>query len=238
MLRIQYASNLLVHTHSFQNSSRLLKPVAPILALLGNIGLPNCNRTKEFMTWADMNYDRILWIPGALEYSSPAYEAMTWNERGDQIYKSIHTWGLKHTHFCQKLEFIYPGTDIHIIATSLGFPIGYLNQHYVSNSRGIHERMKQLDAAHFMKDEFEWLHQRLTKIYAPTIILSNQYVPNGFVRSGHIYCNIHGVYGTTPVSYTGDKDPWRAINMAGHSDYLPNLYFTFEIHKNKDKNMR
>lgn len=229
----------MVNKLTLQDSSRLLKPVAPVLALLGNIGHPRCNRTKAFMIWAEQNYDRILWVPGALEYSSEGREAITWNEKADQVYESINEWGLKKTVFCQKLDFVYPGTEINILASSLGFPLGYLNQHYVWNCRGEQARMTSNEQTFFMTDEVAWLKRRLEKINMPTIVLSNQHVPSKFGYSTHIFCNIHGIWENTTTSYTGGQNPWRAINMAGHKGYLPDAYFTWDVNNmGKDTKMQ
>jgi hypothetical protein len=227
MLRIQYASNLLVHTRPVLESTRLLRPSAPVLALLGNIGHPYCDRTRDFFRWTETKYQHIFWIPGALEYSSSTENATSWYERSDQIYESIRNWELNRTLFCQKLECRYPGTNINILATSLGFPIEYLNQHYTWNSSDTYGKMTRADMEFFISDEFDWLRRRVNTLNSPTLMLSNQYVPNGFSPSTHVHCNIHGTWGNTPASYTGGTNPWWAMNMAGHPGYLPDAYVSW-----------
>lgn len=238
MLRIQYASNLFVNKLTLQESSKLLKPVAPVLALLGNIGHPHCNRTKAFMIWAEQNYDRVLWIPGALEYSSEGREATTWNEKADRVYESLNHWSLRRTTFCQKLDFIYPGTEINILATSLGFPLDYSNQYYVWNTKGEQTRMTSNEQQSFMKDELHWLRRHLQKKHTPTIVLSHQPVLSNFGYSTHLVINIHGIWENDIISFTGGKNPWRAINMAGHRGYISDAYFTLDENKDKDMNMQ
>ena len=234
MLRIQYASNLLVHTRPLLESMRLLRPSAPVLALLGNIGHPYCDKTRDFFRWTETKYQHIFWIPGALEYASSTQNATSWYERSDQIYESIRNWELNRTLFCQKLEFRYPGTNINILATSLGFPIEYLNQHYTWNSRNTYGKMTRADMEFFISDEFSWLRRRVDKLNSPTLMLSNQYVPNGFSPSTHKHCNIHGTWGNTPASYTGGENPWWAMNMAGHAGYLPDAYVSWDTTYSKN----
>jgi hypothetical protein len=228
MLRIQYASNLLVHTRPVLESIKLLRPSAPVLALLGNIGHPYCDKTRDFFRWTETKYQHIFWIPGALEYSSSTENATSWYERSDQIYESIRNWELNRTLFCQKLEFKYPGTNINILATSLGFPIEYLNQHYTWNSLGNYSKMTRADMQFFISDELNWIRRRVNKVNAPTLMLSNQYVPKGFSTSTQPHCNIHGTWGKTPASYTGGDNPWWAMNMAGHAGYLPDAYVSWD----------
>lgn len=69
---IQYASNLFVHQNSsWKHAQRLLIPrKAPFLALLGNIGNPRSQKTKDFVRWCTDTWDTVYCVPGPSELRS------------------------------------------------------------------------------------------------------------------------------------------------------------------------
>lgn len=66
---IQYASNLFVHNNqNWKQAQTLLKArAAPSLALLGNIGLPQSHKTKDFVRWCSDTWEHVYCVPGPLE---------------------------------------------------------------------------------------------------------------------------------------------------------------------------
>jgi hypothetical protein len=50
---------------------QLVKPAAPILALLGNIGRPEHPKTYHFLNFCAKNWDSVLWIPGPHDLTNP-----------------------------------------------------------------------------------------------------------------------------------------------------------------------
>jgi hypothetical protein len=78
--KLQYASNLFVDltTHAF---SKLVKPAAPHLALLGNIGRPESPKTYNFLRYCAKNWDSVVWVPGSHELSNPRDGRSTISER-------------------------------------------------------------------------------------------------------------------------------------------------------------
>lgn len=72
--RLQFASNLFVHRGA-PDYKTLLKPVAPTLALLGNIGNAGSNAnyeaTRDFLLFCTTNWRTTIWVPGHEELSSP-----------------------------------------------------------------------------------------------------------------------------------------------------------------------
>lgn len=78
--RIQYASNLFVDLHK-QSFSKLVKPAAPTLALLGNIGRPESPKTFHFLNYCAKNWDTVLWIPGPHELTNTNIGRATFQEK-------------------------------------------------------------------------------------------------------------------------------------------------------------
>jgi hypothetical protein len=67
MARIQYASKLFINKRPV---AQVLKPSAPILALLGDIGSPFCEKTRKFIEWTTNHWDMVMWVPGVEEWST------------------------------------------------------------------------------------------------------------------------------------------------------------------------
>ena len=69
-LRIQYASDL--HLEKYGKNtidySRLLKPIAPVLALAGNIGCPGKKTYRELLSYCSRGWDRVFFVAGNREF--------------------------------------------------------------------------------------------------------------------------------------------------------------------------
>jgi len=69
-LRIQYASDL--HLEKYGKNtidySRILKPVAPVLALAGNIGNPAQKNYRELFNYCSRGWDRVFFVAGNREF--------------------------------------------------------------------------------------------------------------------------------------------------------------------------
>jgi hypothetical protein len=78
MVRIQYASKLFINKRvPTVNISSILRPSAPILALLGDIGSPFCEKTRKFVEWTTKHWDMVLWVPGVEEWATDSGNTMS-----------------------------------------------------------------------------------------------------------------------------------------------------------------
>jgi hypothetical protein len=66
---IQYASSLFVDKFEKVVSAYLVKPVAPILVLSGNIGKHRSLQTGAFLQHCSRNWDSVVYVPGEYELS-------------------------------------------------------------------------------------------------------------------------------------------------------------------------
>ncbi len=226
ILRIQYASNLLLHQNTFKENKALIKPTGEILALCGNIGQPYCSKTADFIKWADETFGHIFWIPGNLEYSAPSNNLATWNERADQYYESIRNWSLNNTVFCQKLIYSVPYTNITIIASPIGIQSDITRQIYVWCSKNKYRRIDTKDHALFFLNELTWLDSKLSKLTGPKLLLSNIPVYDRTIT------NIYGVAINGEAKTNSGGMPWSAVNMAGHAGYRKEAMMEW-VEKNK-----
>lgn len=82
--RLQYASNLFVDL-TLDAFSKLVKPAAPHLALLGNIGRPESPKTYHFLSYCAKNWDSVYWVPGPHELSNTKAGRMTIYEKTNNM---------------------------------------------------------------------------------------------------------------------------------------------------------
>ncbi len=98
-LRVQYASDLHLELSSgpFQ---AILKPVAPVLALAGDIGRPDLPEYRNFMAYCSSNWDRVFVVAGNHEFYNST-TAKKW------AYKAPHTVDMRR-HMCAKVAATFP----------------------------------------------------------------------------------------------------------------------------------
>ena len=72
---VQYTSGLYVDTSNSISPAFYVKPVAPILALTGDIGLGKAKHTREFLNYCNRNWDTTLYVPGNYELKALAATA-------------------------------------------------------------------------------------------------------------------------------------------------------------------
>ena len=227
--RIQYASNLLLHTKTPDAVRTALKPVAPHLALLGNIGHPFCANTKAFLEWAEENYESITWVPGELEYSSPAGSRYTTHEMADQYYNMLIHWNLHKTTFAQKYVVPVPYSPITLICSPIGIPIHSKYAHYKHNT--LIGGIQKMSPDSYMKalfHELRWFRNTVQKVPPPAIVLSSHLIPPYLFPTDGIYCHLYGASMTDePQTHTGGYIPWTGINMDGHKGFRQDAYLEY-----------
>ncbi len=98
-LRVQYASDLHLELGGgpFQT---ILKPVAPVLALAGDIGRPDLPEYRNFMAYCSSNWERVFVIAGNHEFYNKS-TAKKWS------YSPPHTVDMRHD-MCAKVAAAFP----------------------------------------------------------------------------------------------------------------------------------
>jgi len=114
--RLQYASNLFVDMQK-QAFSKLVKPAAPTLTLLGNIGRPESSKTYHFFNYCAKNWDTVLWIPGPHELSNPKGGRATYREKLSHLYGLAST--LKNVRILDSKEHVFHEHRTVLIGTPL-----------------------------------------------------------------------------------------------------------------------
>lgn len=118
--RLQYASNLFVDT--FQKPFKsLVKPAAPHLALLGNIGRPESPKTYHFLKFCASNWDSVFWIPGPHELSNPKGSRMSYDEKTKDCFRLVKE--LKGVRFLDSQEAVFHTDSVVVLGAPVWTPL-------------------------------------------------------------------------------------------------------------------
>jgi hypothetical protein len=225
--RIQYLSNLFLSNKNSATASAVfpasIKPVAPYIALLGNIGKHDCQKTAEFFSMLEKypEIQRIFWIPGWLEMSSNP--PVAWRKQTEYFYKSIQDWNLKKTAFCQKFEWTHPSIPLKILCTpGWHYTMDSYGKLYDWNSKGELYQMTPLDFLALQINELHWITDKVEKNTDSIFLLSYSPIPHIVFNSKKLDCHLYGTsYTNTSSSATGGHNPWCGFNMVGSTGYRP-----------------
>jgi hypothetical protein len=230
-LRLQYASNLMLPFRNSKRVHQLIKPSAPYLTLLGNIGRPECKRTRDFFKWAAAEFETVYWIPGSLEYSSYKDHAVSWTDAGHLLYSFCNELGVNNVFVCQKQDIIFPGTNIRVLATPHCFTHSPPMKCYTWDLTKGHREMTREDMMNMYIAEHMWFKINLERIEKPTIVLSHTRL-NPTLQYTHLLANLYGTnWRDIPGSVSGSRAPWLGLNMAGHRGFIPDAVLEIEPDK-------
>lgn len=225
--RLQYASNLCIPFLKHSIVSFPFPVAAPSLALLGNIGTPECPMTRDFFQWADESYQQIFWIPGGLEYSSTNHKGCAWNERADACYNAIRDWKLERTSFCQKMSIRIPHSKLTVLASPGGIVCQSGMNHFIWNHQGNYEDVVQSDYERFRKNEHAWMETSLIQTPGPIAILSHGGISLSLLKQHNVIANLYGINKNNFIESSTGGNPWTAINMMGRGVFRPMAVFEY-----------
>lgn len=223
MLRIQYASNFFVHQNYTwkQGMKHLIPKKAENLALLGNIGNPNSQKTKDFVRWCSDNWKTVYYVPGPLELQ----DRTTLLGFQNYISKNVHVLDNVEK---QIGEFILLGTPLW---SAYGEQLGSLSSlsshdaYFMANKTS-----KQITNYH--EEDLEWIHERFKyanifrRYNSKCIILMTHWLPSKVLLTnkrnterdiflhvgnledhlnGNVLACLSGAGGTTATKYIGNS---------------------------------
>jgi hypothetical protein len=243
-LRIQYASNLLVPFKEKSKITSLLKPVAPVLALLGNIGFPQCEKTKTFLQWCNDTYETVLWVPGSMEYETPPEHVYTWKENADLCYETIIKNNLNRIIFCQNYIYRQTSFSVSLLATPLWHPnmiqssaSRYRKIYSSIHNNGILRTLTSDRLSCFMEDDSKWISDCTKNFTDPCILLTHSHATHkdaiSALKSNNMLFHLYG-YDSNGVEKTRhyinvtSKSCRTSINMDGHSGFLKNAVLEYK----------
>jgi len=235
IFRIQFASNLRVHKLPVKQSCQLLAPVAQNLALLGDIGLPKCNKTRDFLKWCESTYENIYWVPGYLELSDSEEKKHTWQERLHSCYESIEIWNLKKTLLCSQQSIYIREPRLQLLFTPLWNQMSN-NPIYVNSVNGPKLISKE-KSLKLRSSELDWLLRKTSESSVPVAWFTHTSpfsVSSGIdisvdlpqLNHPKLLCSIRGINNLMGESIIGN-----CTNVKGSSSFITDAYWEY-IEKN------
>jgi hypothetical protein len=229
-IQVQYASGLARALKEKRGRyCDLIRPVAPYLALCGNIVNPRDRKVAvPFFEWAADNFEVVWWVPGRVEVAS----ASGVTENIKEMYDFVNTTLNYNVHIANKLSKVYS-------TGSASFRMIGISQPSVidDNITGVFHA----DGKPYTRDDLREIHQRdhswiekelaihnltnnhIRSIYKqPALILTAGYVQTDIPYSanicGDIRANISG------INEQRGKKAWYGTNNWEAPGYLPDKY--------------
>lgn len=103
LLRIQYASDIHLEFRNDVSGPALLKPVAPVLALAGDIGDPRRRDYRDFLAYCSRSWDAVFFVAGNHEFYAKRPVAQTLATLRD------HAAAFHNVHFLERGRVDYDG---------------------------------------------------------------------------------------------------------------------------------
>ena len=151
MFRIQYASNLFVHqNYTWKQGMKWLTPgKVENLALLGNIGNPASQKTKDFIRWCSENWKQVYCVPGPLELQNRD----SLNGLFNYIPKNVH---ILDTAEYQNGDFVLMGCPVW---SKYGERLGALSS-LSDNDKYFMANKTPKQIQYYHDEDLEWIHER------------------------------------------------------------------------------
>jgi hypothetical protein len=239
ILRLQYASNLHVYCRPFAESRKLLNPIAPNLALLGDIGRADCKRTTRFMKWCSDTYETIYWVPG---YTEMASEKRPWFYQLDAIQEMLFKHNINNVVFGTKRDIHLSNPSVQILMATLWYP--------EKSSKGIQtfcetnkiRPAEPEDIEVCLEGEMDWKLIRTGKSATPIVWLTycspfrslTPYNAASLLNHPKLLCSLVGTH-ALPISMSGKLPghPWVGINMHGYYNYNEEAFWEYDESRRK-----
>lgn len=230
-IRIQYASGLARALKDGSAAADLLRPVAPYLALCGNIAHPRSPAATRFFRWASRNYDVVWWVPGHEEVNSAGKYPGGRFEYGvtdnlSAMYGLVQGEGLLNVHVANKLAKNYKGFSVRGISLP---HVCERNLDGVYYNTGKAFTLADLDF-YRTKDQ-QWLeremyaHQAQNKAYEkkePLVILTDGYLHTQ--QSYSVYLMGDSRVNMTGFNHDRHEKAWFGVNNWGIAGYEPDKF--------------
>ena len=180
-MRIQYASNLHLERHDKVPFQPLLKPVASVLALAGDLGHPGRRAYRDLMHYCSRNWTKVFVVAGNHElYSSPKkgriVPAEALLEQCEAIVKEF-----PNVHFMNRKRINYDGVSF--LGTTLWTDrIGPNNYRRIFTGADV-RLLQPEDTAAWHRRDRAWIDEQLRLATNPVVLLTHHLPPPDLIRS-------------------------------------------------------
>lgn len=177
-MRIQFCSDLHLEMNQRKEFPELLEPIAPILALLGDIGDPESELLPTFLDWCCRHWSQVLYVPGNQEF---------WKVKPgtEKTFQSVFNWfgalEKKYTNFkfCWRQK-LYSEDGVILLATPLwsrpseGILPHEMEHAWVDGDRSFDA--ETLSKLH--ESDLRWLEHELKIARHKTVVILSHYAPS------------------------------------------------------------
>lgn len=186
-LRIQYASDL--HLEFFRSQpafQSLLKPVAPLLALAGDIGYPKDPVYTEFLRYCSEHWESVFVVAGNHEFYNSKSPVQSHTEQIQQC--ATMASAFPNVHFLQRGRVELPKYGVSVLGVTLWTDLGspyrqevakdtMSDYRYIIVQEGDKLRpLEPLDTHRWHQEDMDWLHHEIQEnatIGRPTIVITH-----------------------------------------------------------------
>ncbi len=174
-MHIQYISDIHLEFHDKQNKGAIqpemfVKPVAPYLALVGDIGIPELASYRTFLHWCSQRWKQVFLVAGNHEFYNVRCPFKTDMESKKEIIQTICE-GLANVHFLDCSSVYLPEENLRILGCTFwsDIPDGIKEKAmlYMNDSKQIlHQKDIPLSPWLFSElhdREKQWLNQEIHK---------------------------------------------------------------------------
>jgi hypothetical protein len=177
-MRIQFCSDLHLDFHPRREFPEILEPVAPVLALLGDIGDPESEIVDTFLDWCCRHWEQVLFVPGNHEFwcLKPGT-----NKTIESVLKNFRALEKKYINFklCWRQK-LYSEDGVTILATPLwSRPSEGLLPHESEKAWVDSDRSFDAETLHALHEaDMAWLQQELRVAKHGTVVVLTHYPPS------------------------------------------------------------
>lgn len=234
-IRIQYASGLARALKEKRGRyCDLIRPVAPYLALCGNIVSPHDRKTATpFFEWAADNFEVVWWVPGRVEVAGTSTSAGAVTGNIKEMYDFVNTTLNYNVHIANKLSKVYS-------TGAASFRMIGISQPSVTddNTTGV----VHADGKPYTRDDLREIHQRDHSWIEKELAIHNLTIshrrggtymqPALILTAGYVQTDMHysaNVCGDIRANISGINDirgkkAWYGTNNWEAPGYLPDKY--------------
>jgi hypothetical protein len=213
-MRIQYASDL--HLEHFDKVAfqPILKPVAPVLALVGDLGQPGRRAYRDLMHYCSRNWAKVFVVAGN-------HELYHYEKSADQLLAEckVITNEFSNVHFMDRTRIEYDGV------TFLGATLWTnLTDHediaekYMNDFRRIHHidgrRIVPADVTAWHIRDRKWIQSELETCKNPTVILTHHLPARDLIAEKYRGHMLNPCFATDCTEFIR---PGVAAIIAGHT---------------------
>jgi hypothetical protein len=177
-MRIQFCSDLHLEFNPPVEFPELLEPIAPVLALLGDIGDPESQQLMSFLDWCCRHWSQVLYVPGNHEFWRVKPGTTKTIQSVIQIFRDFEK-NHKNFKFCWRQK-LYSEDGIIILATPLwsrpaeGVIPHELEHAWVDRDRSFDA--KTLNTLH--EADLKWLQYELKSSSNEMVVVLTHYAPS------------------------------------------------------------